>query len=615
MASPSSNVDLADVVERKESEPISPTVSRFHRVEEYVSEYSQNRSAIRTCRALIRKIQQSTATDLFVGMIILTDVCLGCYTIDLSAAGKDTPSWVTDYSVFCFAIYTLELLATWFVHKSAVFRDWWFGLDAFIVLAGLLEFYIAAMGADVSSINLVRFLRIFRMVRMLKIFRKWSMLKDLWKLVKMTMACTKMLFWSFIFCFVVMTCWSMIAVELLDPLVIKLANDGAWPDCPQCSQSFKTVMDANLTFFKTIVAGDSWGLLAMPMIAAQPWTAIIFIGSLLTIVFGVLNLIVAVVVDEFAEQRQRDVRHQAQELDDNHEIDLKLLQKMFAKIDQDGSGELSLEELQNGARTNPEFCDRLRVMDIDEKDLEHLFKMLDDDGSGFITPEEFIEALSRWINESKTASRFAKYELIKGFQKQDEFQAMLTKRLDSLERQLFLRRVGCESSQFFSEQGSLDAEETSPGEAGAEGAGAADALQAAQKALEEAIRSAGNLLQDSGAAEAIADLKSAQQACEIEFEKALCEIMPGFHQWEARNSISKKSSKSAVDCACRTSGEHASCLPYCGGHAHDSLVAVSEAMPPRPFCFAAPSITTPPSTPQMLRGPTPPDAAPTLDCS
>ncbi|CAE8615002.1 unnamed protein product [Polarella glacialis] len=348
--------------------------SLFHRVEEANTTYDGNQSVVQTCRDLIRKIQRSTATDLFVGLIILTDICMGCYTIDLSAAGKDTPSWVTDLSVFCFAVYTLELLATLFVHTSAVIGDWWFGLDAFIVLAGLLEFCIAALGADVSSLNLVRFLRIFRMVRMLKISRKWSLLKDLWKLVKMTQACIKMLFWSFVFCFMVMTCWSMIAVELLNPLVIKLANDGAWPDCPQCSQSFQTVMDANLTFFKTIVAGDSWGLIAMPMITANPWTAIIFVGSLLTIVFGVLNLIVAVVVDEFAEQRQRDIENQAQELDDNHEIDLKLLQKVFFKIDEDGSGELSLDELRNGARTNPEFRDRLRVMDIDEKDLELLFR-------------------------------------------------------------------------------------------------------------------------------------------------------------------------------------------------------------------------------------------------
>ncbi|CAE8594327.1 unnamed protein product [Polarella glacialis] len=93
-----------------------------------------------------------------------------------------------------------------------------------LFLAGALDLAISASGADASSMNLVRFLRVFRMVRLLCIFRKWPLLKELWKLVKMTIACTKMLFWSFVFCFMVMTCWSMAAMELLNPLMIKL-----WP--------------------------------------------------------------------------------------------------------------------------------------------------------------------------------------------------------------------------------------------------------------------------------------------------------------------------------------------------------------------------------------------------
>ena len=54
-------------------------------------------------------------------------------------------------------------------------------------------------------------------------------------------------------------------------------------------------MDANLLLFKTVIAGDSWGQLAVPVIRAYPYTALLFVGAYLTIVFGVLNLIVAVV--------------------------------------------------------------------------------------------------------------------------------------------------------------------------------------------------------------------------------------------------------------------------------------------------------------------------------
>ena len=50
-----------------------------------------------------------------------------------------------------------------------------------------------------------------------------------------------------------------------------------------------------MLLFKTVIAGDGWGEIAVPVIEQYPATAVIFMGSLLTLVFGVLNLIVAVV--------------------------------------------------------------------------------------------------------------------------------------------------------------------------------------------------------------------------------------------------------------------------------------------------------------------------------
>ena len=50
------------------------------------------------------------------------------------------------------------------------------------------------------------------------------------------------------------------------------------------------LFEANLLLFKTVVAGDSWGQIAMPVIQENPGTLVIFIGSLVTLVFGVLNV-------------------------------------------------------------------------------------------------------------------------------------------------------------------------------------------------------------------------------------------------------------------------------------------------------------------------------------
>ncbi|CAK9107746.1 Calcium-dependent protein kinase 1 (PfCDPK1) [Durusdinium trenchii] len=179
-------------------------------------------------------------------------------------------------------------------------------------------------------------------------------------------------------------------------------------------------MHANLLLFKTVIAGDSWGQIAVPLIQETTVRDRPEVGSLLTLVFGVVNLIVAVVVDTFADARQNDVQNLAEEMEDEIEHDRKALSKLFQRIDKDGSGQLTLRELIEGARHDKAFQSRLRVMDIDEHDLEQLFHMIDLDESGTIEISEFIGPLSRWAHDSKTAPRFIKYNMLQSMHLQQD---------------------------------------------------------------------------------------------------------------------------------------------------------------------------------------------------
>jgi hypothetical protein len=49
----------------------------------------------------------------------------------------------------------------------------------------------------------------------------------------------------------------------------------------------------------------------------------------------------------------------------------------------------------------------------------HVSRRIDADGSGSIEKNEFIRPLSRWINESKTAPRFVKYNMERALHQQD----------------------------------------------------------------------------------------------------------------------------------------------------------------------------------------------------
>ena len=49
-------------------------------------------------------------------------------------------------------------------------------------------------------------------------------------------------------------------------------HSGAFNDCKGCDQAMASVMDANLLLFKTVIAGDSWGEIAVPIIKNYPGT-------------------------------------------------------------------------------------------------------------------------------------------------------------------------------------------------------------------------------------------------------------------------------------------------------------------------------------------------------
>ncbi|CAE7236582.1 Cacna1c, partial [Symbiodinium microadriaticum] len=416
-------------------------------------------------RAIITKVQSFSmwfVTNYYVGNImagvVLVDAVCTWVDIDARAAGLSyPPEFFMVFSDISLALYSTEVLLL-LIGKGlcGVLVDWMALLDVTIVLCGYLEVVLNAVApADVTnSLSVMRALRLARIFRLLRLFKRIRALRELQKLVTMMATCLRTLVWSFLLCFVIMLIWAMLLVEVVHPIIQDMVEDGheIISNCPYCRTSTSSVMEAALLLFKTVIAGDSWGQVAVPVILRNPETAFIFVGSLLSLVFGVLNIIVAVVVDTFAEARQNDILNLAEEMEQDIEKDREALGKLFARIDKDGSGQLSLDELIRGARRDPVFQSRLRVMDIDENDLQQLFSMIDVDNNGTIEVGEFIGPLSRWVHDSKTAPRFIKYNMLQTMQLQEDLYSLskhyfghLAERIDTLAAQLSIMRGGVPS--------------------------------------------------------------------------------------------------------------------------------------------------------------------------
>jgi len=107
-----------------------------------------------------------------------------------------------------------------------------------------------------------------------------------------------------------------------------------------------------------------------------------------------LNLILGVVVNAATEARD----NLAQELE--HHKTLRSLEatdqllSMCRDMDLDGSGELSLEEVQQGFECNPVFQDVLRQLDIlDGNDIEIVWTILDPEKTGSLSFKRLVDQI------------------------------------------------------------------------------------------------------------------------------------------------------------------------------------------------------------------------------
>jgi len=236
----------------------------------------------------------------------------------------------------------------------------------------------------------------------------------------------KTIIWGSLLIMLVLLLWSIVAVELLKPLNEELAQEGHFVNCERCERAFSDIPNSALTFFQSIVAGDSWGLVSIPIIERRPWTAFIFFGVLASVQLGVMNLILTVIVDRANDARKEDLHFQHLSKERAYEQWKVATNELCQHLDEDNNGELSRDEILNGACVSTEFASLLSLMDISLDDLGTVFDILDRDRSGTISFKEFCDELDKLKSgDSHTLLVLLKHDVNKQYER-------LTKDMEAL---------------------------------------------------------------------------------------------------------------------------------------------------------------------------------------
>ena len=177
----------------------------------------------KTCRESLRHILTSHYVANVMAIFVLVDTVCTCSAIDARADGGRDPSYAVLFmSDACLVLYTLELILLLVVSGAQILTDWMMLMDALIVACGWAEIILLqvipqdVLGFRIKVLRVLRLVRIFRPIRLLKRIRG---LRELYKLASMMATCFRTLLWCFLLCFVVMTGWAMLMVEIVYPAV------------------------------------------------------------------------------------------------------------------------------------------------------------------------------------------------------------------------------------------------------------------------------------------------------------------------------------------------------------------------------------------------------------
>jgi len=233
----------------------------------------------------------------------------------------------------------------------------------------------------------------------------------------------------------VIVVWSIIVVEFLHPINVEIE----YFQCERCPRGFQTVFAACLTLFSQIVAGDQWSSISVPLAEHSPWTAPIMFFMMTTISLGVMNLILAVIVEKAAEARANDKARKKLAKENEREARMVELAMLCDLLDHDSNGHLNLDEMLQGFDTNETFWMLMQHFDISRSEVEVVFNVLSG-GNAEVNYMEFCQHLSAFNKRDPLMiQQLIKYSVmeLRSVLKQDVMEA-LQKQNEMLEDHLEL---------------------------------------------------------------------------------------------------------------------------------------------------------------------------------
>jgi Ca2+-binding EF-hand superfamily protein len=350
------------------------------------------------------------AFDVVRGVIIFVNILLLISEVDVRASGDDVPQWITMFNYCLILVYVTEIVMRILVYREQYFHSLADVVDMTIITADCVIETVLFFAERVDGMPSLVILRTFRLLRLGRTHRALTMFPELNVMVLGMRGAIKTILWGVVLLTVTTVSFAILAVQIIHPVNQEVAAAGAYEGCTRCPRAYESVAAAALTITQGIIAGDSWGLVTIPVIEHSPATSLFFLVVFSILGMMILNLILAVVIDSANQARQETDHQIAEEKERQYKKATAELLVFCSSLDKDESGTLSLDEFVTGYAENFAFQDAMKLLDISQKDMDIVFRIMDQDNSGEVRYDELVQELYKMKSEdSHTMITFIKF--------------------------------------------------------------------------------------------------------------------------------------------------------------------------------------------------------------
>jgi len=291
-------------------------------------------------------------------------------------------------------IYFAELLTKVIAFRSKFFIGadmGWNIFDFVLVLMGLFEVLAANSTTNVVNPSFARIVRMLKTLRKVSGFvRMMHFFPELRLMIKCISGSLGSLFWCIVILFGIMLCFAVLFVQQMTWYVIESQTFLSESEEEEISAGFGSVQQGTFSLFMFFAGGAEWGDAYLLIKKSGTFASIAFVTYILLMWISLHNIIASIYVDKALKYAQCDSNDHLLKAGEEALATARHLKDIFKSMDEDGSGTLSLSELQE-CLEDVRVTTLLGIQGIQIKDVESFFDTMSTAcGSAEIDMETFV---------------------------------------------------------------------------------------------------------------------------------------------------------------------------------------------------------------------------------